>query len=288
MAQKKVEELATLRERVAAVERKSPVHLTITRQCELLSISRATFYYQPASETPENLTLMREIDQIHLDYPFLGSRRITDALNRADHRRDPVNRKRVRRLMSKMGIVTVYPKPNTSAPDHSHTIYPYLIRDRAIGRPNEVWCADITYIPMERGFMYLVAIMDWYSRFVLAWELSNTMETDFCLIALEAAIARWGCAEIFNTDQGSQFTANAFTEAVEAAEMLMSMDGKGRWMDNRFIERLWRSLKYEEIYLKAYEDGLQLREGTDAWMNFYSYQRPHQGLSGRTPWEMYQ
>lgn len=273
---------------MAAVDRQPPVRLTVTRQCQLLSISRASFYYQPASETPENLALMREIDQIHLDYPFLGTRRMTDTLNRAEHRPNPVNRKRVKRIMRKMGIATVYPKPNTSLPDHSHKIYPYLLRDRAIERPNEVWCADITYIPMERGFMYLVAIMDWYSRFILAWELSNTMETDFCLIALEAAIKRWGTAEIFNTDQGSQFTANAFTEAVVTAEMLMSMDGKGRWMDNRFIERLWRSLKYEEIYLKAYEDCLQLREGTDSWMNFYCYDRPHQALCGRTPWEMYQ
>lgn len=274
---------------MAAVDRQPSEPFTISHQCELLSISRSTFYYQPAGETPENLVLMREIDRLHLEYPFYGTRRITGALNRESHRKkDPVNRKRIRRLMKKMGIVTVYPKPNTSQPDHSHKIYPYLLRDRKIESPNEVWCADITYIPMERGFMYLVAIMDWYSRFVLAWELSNTMDTEFCLLALEAAISRWGSAQIFNTDQGSQFTANAFCEAVTMSEMLMSMDGKGRWMDNRFIERLWRSLKYEEIYLKAYEDCLQLREGTAGWMNFYCYERPHQGLSGKTPWEIYQ
>ena len=272
---------------MVAVDRQPSSHFTVTRQCELLSICRSTLYYRPAPETAENLVLMREIDQLHLERPFYGTRRITEVLNRAEHRKEPVNRKRIKRLMRKMGIVAVYPKPNTSLPDQTHKIYPYLLRDRSIDRPNEVWCADITYIPMERGFMYLVAIMDWFSRFVLSWELSNTMDSEFCLTALEVATSRWGKAEIFNTDQGSQFTANAFSEAVVTSQMLMSMDGKGRWMDNRFIERLWRSLKYEEIYLKAYEDCLQLTEGTDSWMNFYCYDRPHQALSGKTPWEIY-
>jgi putative transposase len=189
--------------------------------------------------------------------------------------------------MRKMGITTIYPKPRTTIPDSSHKVYPYLLTGRKIAKPNDVWCTDITYVPMERGFMYLVAIMDWYSRFVLSCELCNTMETDFCLVALETASRRWGSAEIFNTDQGSQFTSNTFTEAVSAAGMLMSMDGKGRWIDNRFIERLWRSYKYEDVYIKAYEDVSSLHEGTGKWMDFYSYERPHQSLGDKTPWEIY-
>ena len=205
---------------------------------------------------------MREIDELHLSYPFYGSRQMTNALNRLEcNKNEPVNRKRIVRLMRKMGITTVYPKPRTTITDKAHKIYPYLLRDRQITAPNEVWCTDITYIPMEQGFMYLVAVMDWHSRFILSWEISNTMEPDFCLAALDSAISRWGRAEIFNTDQGSQFTSNEFTQAVIQAQMQMSMDGKGRWMDNRFIERLWRSLKYENIYLNAYQDGLELCEG---------------------------
>ena len=272
---------------MAAIDRQPSAPFSQRNQCELLSISRSMIYYIPAAESALNLELMREMDQIHLDHPYLGSRRIRDLLNRQEERA-PVNRKRVTRLMEKMGIVTVYPKPKTSLPDSSHKIYPYLLRDRKITEPNEVWCADITYVPMERGFMYLVAIMDWYSRFVLAWELCNTMETDFCLEALETASRLWGQAEIFNTDQGSQFSANAFTGAIETAGMLMSMDGKGRWIDNRFIERLWRSYKYEEVYLNAYEDVFELKDGTENWMNFYCYERPHQALGSKTPWEIYQ
>lgn len=256
------------------------------RQCELLSINRALIYYIPASETSLNLKLMREIDELHLQFPFYGYRRITTVLNR-EREGQAVNHKRVLGLMHKMGIKTIYPRPRTTMPDISHKIFPYLLTDRKIAKPNEAWCADITYVPMERGFMYLVAIMDWHSRFILAWELSNTMETDFCLGALETASRLWGGAEIFNTDQGSQFTANAFTEAVQDCGMRVSMDGKGRWIDNRFIERLWRSYKYEEVYIKAYDDVAQLHEGTQNWMDFYCYKRPHQALGDKVPWEVY-
>ena len=213
------------------------------RQCELLAVNRSMLYYEPATESELNLRLMREIDEIHLDYPFMGIGMMTDTLNRNPSRSEAINHKRVRRLMKKMGITAVYPKPKTSTPATGHRIYPYLLRDREIKAVNEVWCADITYLPMARGYLYLVAIMDWYSRFVLSWKLSNTMETDFCLEALGEATSNWGKAEIFNTDQGAQFTANVFTTAVENAGMKMSMDGRGRWIDNRFIERLWRSLK---------------------------------------------
>lgn len=277
-----------MKDRVAALERQppEPAHFSQRKQCHLLSISRSIVYYSPVPESTLNLQLMREMDELHLEHPFLGSRRICDLLNR-NEKRAPVSRKRVSRLMEKMGIVTVYPKPKTSLPDSSHKIYPYLLRDRIITEPNQAWCADITYVPMARGFMYLVAIMDWHSRFVLSWELCNTMETDFCLEALGAASKLWGRAEIFNTDQGSQFSARAFTGAIEEAGMLMSMDGKGRWIDNRFIERLWRSYKYEEVYLKAYDDYFELKEGTGNWMDFYCYKRPHQALGSKTPWEIY-
>lgn len=270
---------------MAAVERQPSAPFSQRKQCELLSVHRSHLYYVPAVESASNLALMREIDEIHVKHPFYGYRRIRETLNRT--RESPVNHKRVQRLMRKVGITAVYPKPRTTIPDQDHKIYPYLLKDRSIDRPNEVWCADITYVPMARGFMYLVAIMDWYSRFVLAWEICNTMETDFCLDALESA-SRWGAAEIFNTDQGSQFSSNAFTEAIEKFGMLMSMDGRGRWIDNRFIERLWRSYKYEEVYLKAYDDYCQLREGTETWMNFYCYERPHQALGNKTPWETFQ
>lgn len=276
-----------LNDRKAAVDRQPSNLLSERRQCELLSIHRSLIYYVPVPETALNLELMREIDEIHLQFPFYGYRRMTAVLNRADHRKEAVNHKRIYGLMRKMGIVTIYPKPRTTVPDGTHRIYPYLLNDRKIIKPNEAWCADITYVPMARGFMFLVAIMDWYSRFVLAWELCNTMETGFCLDALESASRLWGSAEIFNTDQGSQFSANTFTEAIEAAGMLMSMDGKGRWMDNRFIERLWWSYKYEEVYLKAYEDFRGLNEGTQKWMDFYCYERPHQALGNKTPWEIY-
>lgn len=278
--------MVAVTERKTAVDQQSSAPLSARKQCELLSVNRSLIYYIPASDSTVNLQLMREIDELHLQYPFYGYRRITTVLNRNPDRQ-PVNHKRIQRLMRKMGITTIYPKPRTTIPDSSHNVYPYLLNDRKIVKPNDVWCTDITYVPMERGFMYLVAIMDWYSRFILSWELCNTMETDFCLAALETASKRWGRAEIFNTDQGSQFTSNTFTEAVIDAGMLMSMDGKGRWIDNRFIERLWRSYKYEDVYIKAYDDVPSLYEGTGKWMDFYSYERPHQNLDNKTPWEIY-
>lgn len=255
------------------------------RQCELLDVNRSMLYYEPATESELNLQLMRKIDEVHLEHPFMGVGMMTDVINR--ERAEPINHKRIRRLMKKMDVIAVYPKPRTSAPAKGHKIYPYLLRDREIKAANEVWCADITYLPLARGYLYLVAIMDWYSRFVLSWKLSNTMETDFCLEALSEATRVWGKAEIFNTDQGSQFTANSFTQAVQQAGMKMSMDGRGRWIDNRFIERLWRSLKYEEIYLHGYETCLELEKGTGRWFDFYCHDRPHKALNKATPYEAY-
>ena len=223
---------------------------------------------------------MRRIDELFLRHPFLGSRRIV-ALLAAEGVR--VNRKRVRRLMRQMGIAALGPKPRTSKPGAGHKIYPYLLRDLAIERPNQVWCADITYLPIGWGFLYLVAIMDWHSRAVLAWRVSNTMDVSFCVSALEEALARFGKPEIFNTDQGSQLTSADFTSVLTQAEIRISMDGKGRWMDNVFIERLWRSLKCEDIYIKAYASGTEARAGIAEWINFYNHRRPHQALGNRAP-----
>jgi putative transposase len=223
---------------------------------------------------------MRRLDALFTRWPFLGSRRMV-ALLAAEAVR--VNRKRVRRLMRQMGIAALGPKPRTSQPGAGHKIYPYLLRDLAIVRPNQVWCADITYLPLGRGFLYLVAIMDWHSRAVLAWRISNTMDTSFCVSALEEALARFGRPEIFNTDQGSQFTSAEFTGVLAGAGIRISMDGKGRWMDNVFVERLWRSLKYEDLYLKAYADGVEARAGIGEWITFYNELRPHQALDNRTP-----
>jgi len=241
--------------------------------------------YDPVPESDLNLALMRRIDELHLQLPFYGARRLTAQLNREGH---VVNRKRVRRLMGLMGITAIYEKPRISAPNPEHKIYPYLLKYRAINAPNDVWCADITYVPMAHGFMYLVAVMDWFSRYVLAWELSNTMEADFCVNALDQAMEKAGRGpEIFNTDQGAQFTAGAFVEAVERGGAQMSMDGRGRWIDNRFIERLWRSYKYEDVYLHAYETPQRLGGGTDKWMTFYNEERVHQALDYRTPREVF-
>ena len=222
--------------------------LPVIRQCELLGVSRSGFYYTPAQENPATLALMRLIDEQFMETPFYGTRQMTWHLRRQGH---IVGRKRVRRLMRRMGLAAVYQKPRTSVPHPGHTVFPYLLRDLTIDRANQVWCADITYIPMRRGFLYLVAVMDWATRKVLSWRVSNTMETAFCIAAVEEAIGRFGVPEIFNTDQGSQFTSAAFTGLVAEAGIRISMDGRGRWMDNVFIERLWRSLKYEFVYLHA-------------------------------------
>jgi putative transposase len=259
-------------------------HLSIVRQCELVSISRASFYYEPSGETPLNLTLMRLIDEQFLETPFYGTRQMARHLRRQGY---IVGRKRVRRLMARMGLAAIYQRPRTSDPHPAHPVYKYLLRNLVIDRPNQVWCADITYIPMRRGFLYLVAIMDWASRKVLAWRLSNTMDADFCIEALREALARFGAPEIFNTDQGSQFTSPRFTEVLKDAGVRTSMDGRGRWMDNVFIERLWRSLKYECVYLHAFETGSELRAGLARWVAYYNAHRPHSGLAGQTPDEAY-
>ncbi|WP_159587799.1 IS3 family transposase [Chelativorans xinjiangense] len=258
--------------------------LSIRRQCELVSIARASFYRQPAGETPENLELMRVIDEAFMEMPWYGSRQMARHLRRQGW---CVGRKRVRRLMRKIGLSPIYQAPKTSEPHPQHRIYPYLLRHLAIERPDQVWCADVTYIPMRGGFLYLVAIMDWFSRKVLAWRLSNTMDADFCVAALEEAIARHGRPDIFNTDQGSQFTSFAFTSRLKDAGIRISMDGRGRWMDNVFIERLWRSLKYECVFLNAFETGSEARSGIGSWMDYYNRRRPHSAFGGRTPDEVH-
>jgi len=254
--------------------------VSIRRQCELLGIARSGLYRSPAAANDNDAALMRRIDELFTAWPFLGSRRMTVLLRAEGH---AVNRKRIRRLMREMGIAALGPKPRTTKPAPGHKIYPYLLRGLAIARPNQVWCADITYIPIGRGFLYLVAIMDWASRAVLSWRLSNTLDGSFCVSALEEALARFGKPDIFNTDQGCQFTAAAFTGTLAAAGVRISMDGRGRWMDNVFIERLWRSLKHEEVYLKGYADGREAKAGIASWITFYNGRRPHQALGNRTP-----
>jgi putative transposase len=253
--------------------------LSIRRQCRLLGLARSSVYRRPAPADDDDLALMRQIDELFTAWPFLGSR----MARMLGGDRQAVNRKRVQRLMRKMGIAALGPKPRTSKPAPGHKIFPYLLRGLTIERPNQVWAADITYIPIGRGFLYLVAVMDWASRAVLAWRLSNTMDVSFCVLALTEALARFGKPEIFNTDQGSQFTSLAFTGALEQAGIQISMDGRGRWMDNVFIERLWRSLKHEDIYLKGYADGREARVGISSWIAFYNGRRPHQALANRTP-----
>ena len=258
--------------------------LSIVRQCELVSISRASFYRPAGSESAENLTLMRLIDEAFLEMPWYGARQMARHLRRLGW---CIGRHRVRRLMCKIGLAPIYQAPKSSAPHPQHRIYPYLLRHMTIERPNQVWCADVTYIAMRRGFLYLVAVMDWFSRKVLAWRLSNTMEADFCVAALEEAIARYGKPDIFNTDQGSQFTSFAFTNTLRDAGIRISMDGRGRWMDNVFIERLWRSLKYECVFLNAFETGSEARAGIGRWIGYYNADRPHSSFAGATPDEAY-
>ena len=254
--------------------------VSIRRQCTLLSLARSGVYRMQHPANDEDVALVRAIDELFTALPFLGSRRMAIMLREEGW---SVNRKRVQRLMRKMGIEALGPKPRTTKPEPGHKIFPYLLRNMTIDRPNQVWAADITYIPIGRGFLYLVAIMDWASRAVLAWRLSNTMDVSFCVSALEEALARFGTPEIFNTDQGSQFTGAAFTGTLAKAGIKISMDGRGRWMDNVFIERLWRSLKYEDIYLKGYADGREARAGIASWIGFYNGRRPHQALGNRTP-----
>ncbi len=258
--------------------------VSITTQCQLLSISRSRWYDEPTGESPLNLKLMRLIDEQYLLTPYYGSRQMARWLRRQGHN---VGRHRVRRLMALMGVHAMYQEPRTSQPHPQHRIYPYLLRNLAVTRANQVWCTDITYIPIKRGFLYLVAIMDWQSRKVLAWRLSNTMDTRFCVEALEEALAQYGVPDIFNTDQGSQFTSFEFTAVLKDHRINISMDGKGRWMDNVFIERLWRSLKYECVYLNAFENGSQARIQIGAWLNHYNQTRPHSTFDGQTPDEVY-
>jgi putative transposase len=258
--------------------------LSLSRQCDLLSISRSSFYYVLKGESPENLALMRRIDELFLKYPFYGSRQMVRQLRREGVR---IGRHRVRRLMRLMGLQAIYQAPRTSDPHPEHRIYPYLLRNLVIDRPNQVWCADITYIPVQRGFLYLVAIMDWATRHVLAWRLSNTMDASFCVEALNEALSRYGNPEMFNTDQGSQFTSFHFTGVLKDAEVTISMDGRGRCMDNIFIERLWRSLKYEAIYLHELTDGFVAERVIAEWISFYNTERPHSSFDGRTPAEAY-
>jgi putative transposase len=256
----------------------------MARQCELLGVSRSGTYYVPVPESAENLDVMRRIDKLYTARPFLGARKITDALRKQGH---AINHKRVERLMRLMGFKAIYPGPRTSTPSPEHKIYPYLLRNLEITRPDQVWASDITYLPMRRGFLYLIAVMDWFSRCVLAWELSNTMDAQFCVDTLEKALAR-GVPEIFNTDQGAQFTSDDFTGPLKREGVQISMDGKGRALDNVFIERLWRSVKYEEVYLNEYIDGQHAHRRLLEYFDFYNEERPHQGLGYKTPKQVYE
>ena len=259
-------------------------NLSIVRQCRLLKVSRSGWYYEPKEEGPFNLSLMRMIDEQFLATPYYGSRQMTRQLRRSGYR---VGRKRVRRLMRLMGLEAIYQAPRTSLPHADHKVYPYLLKELNVNRPNQVWCSDITYIPIKRGFLYLVAIMDWYSRKVLSWRISNTLDTEFCVQALKEAIFLYGIPEIFNTDQGSQFTSSSFTNILKDHGIKISMDGKGRWIDNVFIERLWRSLKYECVYLNNFENGRQAKVLIGNWMIHYNRERPHSSFDGQTPHEVY-
>ena len=270
-------------ERRTMVIRAHPA-LSLSRQCRLLSIGRSSLYYTPKGESPETLALMRRIDELFLKYPFYGARQVVRHLRREGVR---LGRRRAGRLMRLMGLQAIYRAPRTSDPHPEHRVYPYLLRGLMIERANHVWCADITYIPVRRGFLYLAAIMDWASRHVLAWRLSNTLDAGFCTDALDEALARHSTPEIFNTDQGSQFTGFAFTGRLREAGIRISMDGRGRYLDNIFIERLWRSLKYEAVYLRELADGFEARRVIGEWIDFYNTERPHSALGGKTPAEAY-
>lgn len=262
--------------------------ISIARQCELIQLSRASYYRAVdlglVVETPENMELMRLIDEEYTKHPFYGSRQLRNYLRRQGH---PVNRKQIQRLMRLMGIMSVAPKPNTSKKGKAHKIYPYLLKNLLIDKPNQVFCTDITYLRMHSGFVYLVAVMDWYSRKVLSWEVSNTMDDSFCVSALESAIRLYGIPDMFNTDQGAQFTGKAFIKVLLDNEIQISMDGKGRWVDNVLIERLWRTVKYEDVYIKDYSTGVALRSGLRDYFQFYNDERPHDSLNKCTPSEFY-
>ena len=270
-------------ERKAMIVRAHP-GLSLSRQCRLLSLSRSSVYYAAKDESAETLALMRRVDGLFLKYPFYGSRQMVRQLRREGV---CVGRHRVRRLMRLMGLEAIYQAPKTSTPHPAHRIYPYRLKGMAIERPDQAWCADITYIPVQHGFLYLVAIMDWATRRVLAWRMSNTLDASFCVEALNEALARYGKPEIFNTDQGSQFTSQDFTGALKDAGIAISMDGRGRCMDNIFIERLWRSLKYEAVYLHELSDGFEAERVIGDWIDFYNTERPHSALDGQTPAETY-
>jgi putative transposase len=259
--------------------------LPITRQCKLLDLPRSTYYYMLEPVSDEELELMKLIDQCYLELPFYGTRRIKDWL--WDNHGLVVNRKRIQRLRRLLAIETLYPKRNLSLANQKHKIYPYLLRGLDINRPNQVWATDITYVPMAKGFVYLIAVMDWYSRRVLSWRVSTTMDTSFCVEALEEAIEKSGCPEIFNTDQGSQFTSEEFTQVLKDNDIKISMDGKGRWVDNVFVERLWRSVKYEEVYLKAYDTVADAKQSLGKYFDFYNTTRRHQSLGKQTPDSVY-
>jgi putative transposase len=254
--------------------------LALTRQAKLLKLSRSGLYYRPRPVSPADLAIMRRIDELHLDYPFAGSRMLRDLLRGEG---TAIGRQRVVTMMKRMGIEALYRRPNTSKPAPGHKIYPYLLRGLAVARPNQVWAMDITYIPMVRGFVYLAAVVDWFSRRVLSWRVSITMEVEFCLEAVEEALARHGKPEIFNTDQGSQFTSQDFTGLLLGNAIAISMDGRGAWRDNVFVERLWRSVKYEEVYLRAYDSVGEARASLGRYLDFYNRKRPHSSLDARTP-----
>jgi putative transposase len=263
----------------------TPDHkLPIAQQCKILELARSTAYYQPRPVSDADLALMRCIDELHLEYPFAGARLLRDILNREGHK---IGRKHVATLMRRMGIEAIYRKPNTSKRHPAHAVYPYLLRNMSITRSNHVWAADITYIPMQRGFVYLFAVLDWASRRVLAWRLSNTLTTDFCIEAVQEAMNKYGKPEIFNTDQGCQFTSLEFTGLLKDNDIQISMDGKGCWRDNVFVERLWKSIKYDEVYLHAYDSVSAAKQGLARYLAFYNQRRPHSSLDRKTPDEFY-